>query len=65
MIPDMNLANSHIEYVKPISSFDAFHEEAMREALMGTKTQPLLQKNHQDKRTKTEFLAYRLQLILS
>ena len=63
MTPKMNWTNIEIDHVRPISSFDIYDDEQLREAFNWRNTQPLLEEIHQKKGTKSDFLDYRLQFI--
>ena len=60
----MNLSNIKIDLsVKPISLFKVSKDEDLQESFNWVNTQPLLKTDHQQKRTKYNFLDDRLQFI--
>ena len=65
MTPEMNWSNIEIDQVKPIYMFNVSKDEELKETFCWRHTQPLLQKGHQIKGTKPNFLDYQLQLIKS
>ena len=60
--PEMNCPNIEIIHVKPISIFKVSQDEGMREAVNSIYTQPSSKQMHQHKGTKSDFLAYRLEI---
>ena len=63
MSPEMNWSNIEIDHLKPICLFDVSKDEELREAFNWKNTQPLSKPAHIHKRTKFNFLDYRLQFI--
>ena len=63
MTPEMNWSNIEIDQVKPICMFNESKDEELKETFCWKNTQPLLEKGHQNKGTKPNFLDYQLQFI--
>ena len=63
MLPEMNWSNIEFDHLKPIRLFDVSKDEELREAFKWKNTQPLSKPAHIHKRTKVNFLDYRLQFI--
>ena len=63
MTPDMTWDNFEIDHVKAICLYDLSKDEELKEAISWKNTQPLLNYDHQKKRTKFIFLDYQLQFI--
>ena len=61
----MNWSNIEIDHSKPICMFDVSKNKELREAFCSKNTQPLLEKDHQYKGTKYNFLDYQFQFIKS
>ena len=59
----MNSSKIEIDHVKPICMFDVSDDEQIKIAFIWKYTQPLLKQNHQQKRTKFNFLDYQLQIV--
>ena len=63
MTLEMNWSNIEIDHVKPIYLFDISNNHELKEAFCWKNTQPLLEKNHQQKGLNFNFLDYQLQFI--
>ena len=61
--PEMNWSIIEIDNVKPICMFDVSDNEQLKEAFNWKNTQPLLQRDNQQKGIKFNFLDYQYQFI--
>ena len=59
--PEMKWSNIEIDHIKPICMFDVTKDEQLKEAFSWKNTQPLLQRDNQQKGTKFNFLDYQNQ----